>query len=324
MYSEYFGEPEYYTIAKRGSFLANGSVSFTVHRSRCFLFGGANLPNRERCLNKGWDDSVLQVCWDALKKYDIVTSATAEIIQDFVQIIFKVKDLGIKLATEGGWNEVQKRLDIFNQTRSVAGAGFIDAEGEDYEKRSSSVAGIDSLWDRYSEFLCSVTGLPGSKLFGKSPGGLNSTGESDLQFHYDNVRAYRANQIEPALQWLLKILATQKKWLNKPKNFDWSFPSLTSPSESEWAEIKKKYAEIDAIYIDRGSIDPVESWQERFGQGEFQTNIILSRPTLETLPDEIDSELDDIINNRGNVKSEEQKMDIIIDKMFDRASEKCK
>ena len=151
--------------------------------------------------------------------------------------------------------------------------------------------------------------MPATKLFGKSPAGLNSTGASDLQIHYDNVRAYRTDQLEPALKWLISILEVQKKWLDKPDNFDWEFPSLTSPTEVEWADIKKKYAEIDAMYIDRGAIDPVECWQERFGQGGFNTNITLSKPDLEPLQSEIDTELDDIINNNEkNVNNEEKNM----------------
>ena len=74
------------------------------------------------------------------------------------------------------------------------------------------------------------------------------------------------------------------------------------------------------MYIDRGAIDPVECWQERFGQGVFNTNITLSKPDLDPLPSEIDPELDDIINyNEKNVNNEEKKMKKIIDAMFDRA-----
>lgn len=320
LYSEYFGEPEYFTITNSGNLMVSGAPSIRVHRSRCFVFGGAKLPNHQRVRNNGWDDSILQACYDALKKYDIVTSASAEMIQDFVQVIFKVKDLSFKLAQEGGWEEIQHRLRVFNQTRSVVGAGFIDADGEDYEKRSSSVAGIDALWDKYSEFICSVTGVPATKLFGKSPSGLNSTGASDMQIHYDNVRAYRADQLEPAVNWIVSMLRVQKKWLSKPQNFDWEFPSLTSPTEVEWADIKKKYAEIDAIYIDRGAIDPVECWQERFSSGSFNTNISLSKPDIENVPHEIDKDLEEILNPKEKKSESEQKLEKVIDSILERSA----
>ena len=60
-----------------------------------------------------------------------------------------------------------------------------------------------------------------------------------------------------------------------------TFASLEEPSELEFADIKKKYAEIDSLYIDRGAIDAKTAWQERFGSGEFKYNIKLS-PELES------------------------------------------
>ena len=115
---------------------------------------------------------------------------------------------------------------------------------------------------------------------------VNSSGENDLKNWHDIVGSYREDQIEPCLTWLLEILQNQHSWNNKPATFNWTFPALHNPSELELAEIKKKYAEIDIMYVDRGGIEISEAWQERFGNGEFQRDIQLSTPDHED--DEID------------------------------------
>jgi hypothetical protein len=83
------------------------------------------------------------------------------------------------------------------------------------------------------------------------------------------------------------MLQNQHSWDNKPSTFYWTFPALNNPSELELAEIKKKYAEIDVMYADRGGIDISEAWQERFGTGEFQRDINLRKPEDNDIEEDI-------------------------------------
>ena len=294
-YQEYYGEPEVFTINSHQQYLSE-EVNFKVHRSRCFLFGGEDLVNSERLYNQGWDISVLQSCYEALRNYGLVVNSSAEIVQDFIQVLMKMDDLTDKLSTPNGPQEINSRIQAIDLSRSASNLILLDSASEDYEKRSSSVNGLSDLWDRFAEGISAATGIPTTRLFGRSPAGMNATGKSDMQNWYDVVSAYRENQIEPCLTWLIEILQAQKSWKTRPKSWEWEFPSLTEPSESEWADIKKKYAEIDALYIDRGAVDPIEVWQERFGGGVFQSNIQISKPKIETSL-EVEAENQDLLNS---------------------------
>ena len=198
-YQDHFGLPEIFTISKQqNSHITEDESSFKVHRSRCFLFGGDRLCNSSRRHNRGWDDSVLQSCYEALRNYGIVNSSSVEIVQDFVQPIMKMSALSEKLTH--GLDEVRSRLDNIDRSRSGQNTILLDADGgEEYNKLPSSIAGLDDLWDRFSETICATTGIPASRLFGRSPAGLNSSGESDLKNWHDIVSAYREDQIEPCL-----------------------------------------------------------------------------------------------------------------------------
>lgn len=293
-FKEYYGEPEVYTIQSTSSQIIDDQA-FRVHRSRCFLFGGEDLVNSEKAYNQGWDVSVLQSCYEALRNYGLVVNSSAEIVQDFIQVLMKMDDLTDKLSAPNGTQEIHGRMQAIDLSRSASNLILLDSESEDYEKRASSVGGLSDLWDRFAEGISSATGIPATRLFGRSPAGMNATGKSDMQNWYDIVSAYRENQIEPCMTWLIEILQAQKNWKKKPESLEWEFPSLTEPSESEWADIKKKYAEIDALYIDRGAIDPIEVWQERFGSGVFQSNIQVSKPEIENVI-EVEEENKDLLS----------------------------
>jgi len=286
--SENFGNPEFFTISSYTR-AVNYSL-FKVHASRCFLINGDHTTNLTRLENGSWDTSVIQGCFHALRNYGIVTDTSAEIIHDFVQGVLSMKELSEKMSKPGGTGAVQNRLRHFQLTRSVSNVTLVDAEGEKYEKNTSSVAGLADLWDRFSETICSVTGYPATKLFGKSPGGLNSTGVSDMKNYYDMVDSYRSDQIEPAINWIINLLESQKVWKKKPANFEWSFPSLITPSDLETAQIKEIYSKIDATYIDRAAIDASEAWQQRFGQEKFNINITLSEPKKEEVESDVTEE----------------------------------
>ena len=319
---EYYGEPEYYTITSLNSFIEK--PFFKVHRSRCFLINGDLTDPFEKTKNGGWDNSSLQVCYNALRNYGIIAIASTEIVQDFVQVIMKMNGLAEKLSTQGGDAEILKRMEHIDLSRSIANAILLDGDGsEDYEKKSSSVAGLSDLWDRFSETICGVTGIPATKLFGRSPAGLNSTGTSDLNNWYDIVRGYRTDQIEPVITWALELIKNQSEWKAKPLNWEWEFPPLTSPSDVELSKIKKEQAEIDCMYIDRGAIDPIECWQERFGQGSFQINIKLSKPENDTLLiDEVNKDLLSTDGEESSKKEKEKKAKT--EKVLDELYEKVK
>lgn len=274
-FKEWYGEPELFTITNNNNALTGDELFFKIHRSRCHIFGGERVCNNARSTNCSWDDPILQSCYDSLKSYGIIASSSVEIVQDFVQVIMKMNGLMDKV-TSGQEEKIQRRLDIIDRTRSTQNTILLDGEGEeDYEKRASSVSGLSDLWDRFSEAISASTGIPATRLFGRSPAGMNSTGKSDMKNWYDIVSAYREDELEPCITWLLNIVENQQAWKNKPDSFEWHFPSLEEPSEIEFADIKKKYAEIDMMYVDRGAISAADAWQERFGSGEFKYNIQL-------------------------------------------------
>jgi phage-related protein (TIGR01555 family) len=287
IYLEHFGQPEIYTINKQGvGYSSDEFKGIRVHRSRCFLFGGKRLSSTATIRNKGWGGSVLQACYNSIRNHAIINNSSVEIVQDFVQPVLKLSGLDDKISNNE-MDAVIKRLEVIDRSRSSQNTIMLDSEGgEEYSKLPSTVSGLSELWEQFSETICATTGIPASRLFGRAPSGLNASGENDQKNWHDIVSNYREDQIEPCITWLIKILENQRNWKNRAKDFNWTFPSLHNPSEIELAEIRRKYAEIDAIYIDRGGISASKAWQERFGSGVFQRDIQLPKAEYDEADEE--------------------------------------
>jgi phage-related protein (TIGR01555 family) len=264
------GKPTHYTVQP-----IHGAP-YRVHASRLHILDGLELPEEARQRNNGWGDSALQSVYQSLMNYGVTMGASASIVRDFVQTVIGVKGLA-DLIRQGGDDIITKRATLIDMTRSVANTIFFDADGETYSKQASSVTGLPDLWDRFALHVSASTGIPATRLMGKSAAGLNATGEGDERQWHDVVRAYQQDQVRPAIQWLADLIEAQLDWSDTPETMAWTFPALGQPSEAVWADIKLKTAQADAIYLDRAGVDPEYLFELRFGQGEYRPDVTFDR-----------------------------------------------
>ena len=265
--SDHFGYPIFYTVTPPHS------VPYRVHYTRTWRLDGLTLPIDARLNNNGWGDSALQNVYEALRNYGMTMSASANIVRDFVQTVLGIKGL-TEMLRQGEDDLVAQRANIIDLTRSVANTIFTDADGETYSKQASSVAGLPDLWDRFALHVSACTGIPATKLMGRSPAGMNATGESDLTQWYDTVQAYRRDELEPMVKWVASLIEAQSEWRERPETMDWQWPCLTTPTDQQWSEIKFRNAQTDSVYIDRGAVDAEYIYHLRHGAGEYRSDIV--------------------------------------------------
>jgi hypothetical protein len=99
--------------------------------------------------------------------------------------------------------------------------------------------------------------MPITKLFGRSPAGLNATGESDLENWYGEVLAYQQHVIKPRIERIVRLICYA---LGMPDPESWSvtFPSLWIEGPKAIAERRKIIADTDKVYIDAGVYEAEE------------------------------------------------------------------
>jgi uncharacterized protein len=261
-----FGKPLRYLVTDNRS-----GKNFIVHNDRTIRMDWNELSPRRTQENDGWGDPLILSIYEELKNYSSAFSNSGVLIHDFVNHVLKIPNLAQIFASECGDSQVQKRIDILNMAKSVLNTVVIDAE-ESYEKISTNLSGLPELLDRFMLGVSSVTGIPITLLFGRAPAGLNATGESDIRNYYDMIKNKQECNLRPVLEKLIQLIFLSKDGFFKgeePQDWKLKFIPLWQNTDQEEADIRRTVAETDAIYIDRGVLDPDEVAVSRFANAKF-------------------------------------------------------
>ena len=84
--------------------------------------------------------------------------------------------------------------------------------------------------------------IPATKLFGRSPQGMNATGESDLRNYYDMISSLQERQLRPALERLLPVMALSC-WGYIPEDLEIVFEPVSTSTPLERAELARALSE---------------------------------------------------------------------------------
>lgn len=281
-----YGKPLMYLVTD-----SRCGYTFEVHWTRTIRCDWNELTPRWVRDNDTWGDPLMQTIYEELKNYSSAFANCGVIMQDFVNYVMKIPGLAQLLAS-GCDNEVMNRINILNMAKSSLNTMVIDGE-EIYEKVSTSIMGIPDLLDRFMLALSAVTGIPITLLFGRAPAGLNATGESDIRNFYDMIKQKQEGKLRPMLEYVIKLIYLQQGDFFKglePENWKLIFEPLWQNTDEQESVIRRTVAETDAIYIDRGVLEPTEVAVSRFGGSRYSMNTEIDIENRENPydPDEID------------------------------------
>jgi phage-related protein (TIGR01555 family) len=279
-----FNKPLTYRINESVS--KDGSQSIEVgeiHHSRFIRFDGPLTTRRRIRDNGGWSDSIYSRIEEVLRDYGTTWAGVAHILQDFAQGVFKIKHLAELLASDTNTtSKVIERLISMDTCRSVARAIPVDADGEDFERKSTPLSGIPETLDRFALRLATAARMPVSLLLGQSPAGLQATGDSDIRFFYDAIKSNQQTQLRPRLEYLLRLLWHSADGPTKgqePENWSFTFNDLWQLTEEQKADVRKTQAETDALYMQWDVVTPDEIAISRFGGDAYSTDTVLDMET---------------------------------------------
>lgn len=241
-----FGKTEYYTICPM-----NGKP-FDVHHSRLLMFNGETLPRRERIANNGAGLSCLDGVIKAIRRNDTAHARALDIIERVSQAVLKLKGLSDMLMTDDGTMAVKSRLDLLDMSRNILNSMAIDIE-DDFQIHNMSVAGIREIIQEFQQEISGMTGIPVTILFGRSPGGENSTGAADFENYYNAVRRYQHTKMKPQLEKLIKMIQCCKNGPTNGKEYeDWQieFNPLKEMTEREEIDIASSKAGVNKTKVD--------------------------------------------------------------------------
>ena len=103
--------------------------------------------------------------------------------------------------------------------------------------------------------------IPVTKLFGRSPAGMNATGESDMRNYYDYIDGLRENEFRPIIERILPVMA-MSAWGEVPDDLEITFPTMQTPDAKEKAETAEKKANAVFAAYQNDLIDAATALQE--------------------------------------------------------------
>lgn len=229
-----YGFPKYYTVTDPA-----GGGSVKIHHSRVVRFIGNTLPFWEEIAEMQWGASVVESIFDELRKRDNVSWNIAQLTFMANIRVLKMQDLGQLLAATDNESQAEllRTLEAQNMLLNNMGMQVMDA-ADGLETHQYTFGGLS---DCYQQFIMDISGaaeIPVTRLFGRSPSGLNATGESDLQNYYDMIAEKQESYLRPILNKVLPpfIISTLG---SLPDDFDFEFDPVAEPTDKERADLAK-------------------------------------------------------------------------------------
>lgn len=268
-----FDEPEYYHVYSMYGY-------FTVHRSRCLVFRNGRLPEQTTdAIYRHWGIPEYVKIKRALRECVTSHENGVKLLERCVQAIYKMKNLANMLSTVDGENKVLQRLQVIDMARSILNSIAIDEDGEDYSFQSFAMAGVKDVLDSTCNMLSAVTDIPQTILFGRSPAGMNSTGESDMENYYNMVENIQKQNMKVNARTVIDLILIQGQFegrIEKTPKYKVKFAALWSTTEAEQASVDQTKAQTEytkaqtaQVYMESNVLDPSEVRNALIKEGDF-------------------------------------------------------
>lgn len=240
-----YGLPEYYTIRDDET----GQTAVRVHHSRVIRFVGRELPWSEQVIEQYWGESEIEAVYNEVVKRDNVSANIAALT--FRANINYLESDGLDQLLGAANSRAQQNFWRLMQAQSIMESNFgtrVINKGDAMHNTQYTFTGLPDVYDRMMMDVAGAARTPVTKLFGRSPAGMNATGESDMQNYYDYIDGLRETELRAIIERLLPVMALSA-WGQLPERLEIAFPPMRTPDAKEIAEIaERKTNAILSVY----------------------------------------------------------------------------
>ena len=231
--SENFGMPTVYDVHPK---FGAGSA-FRIHHSRVVRFDGIESVTDSGLSAYGTEDWALSlfipVIISILQDQSVAT-AIAHMSQEASLPVLKIANLREVIAGRGKKEVSAEAIGgAINRIKSVFRLMMLDKDTEDFTRVTMQFSALPELMDRYHARLAAAAQIPETRFLGRSPAGMNSTGESDMRNYNLMVEANRAALLDPVMHVIDAIIG-RSEGIREIPEFDWL--SLLEMSDRDKAE----------------------------------------------------------------------------------------
>ncbi|MBN3822340.1 DUF1073 domain-containing protein [Burkholderia sp. Ac-20384] len=252
------GMPKFYDVLTDSVGLPKGRI----HYSRVIRMDGEALPFYQRISENGWGLSILEPMWDRLIAFDSASVGTGQLVYKAHLRVLQVEKLRDIIAAGGpALAGLKGQIEFTRLAQTNEGMTVLDSTDK-FETHQYSFSGLSDVLIRFAEQLSGATGIPLTRLFGQSPGGLGATGDGEMKQYHEKVNTRQERKLRRPLGRLLDVLSRSVLGAPLPEDFTFTFRPLQEMSAAEKAEIGNKTVDSVTKAVDAELITPSQGMRE--------------------------------------------------------------
>lgn len=219
-----------------------GGKQVKIHPTRVICFRGARLPAGSAMADEEifWGDSRLLRVFREVDRSDDTQAWFAALVRKAKLTRVGIPNLTDMSSTDAGKAMLNSRIALMAESESSLNATVYDAgdgtdgTGEKLDDYQITWAGIPAMMDAFDQRVAAVSDIPFTRLTGRSPAGMNATGDHDMDNWNKAVVSGQKLETRPCLEKLDPFLI-RSAGVN-PAKVTWKFAPLSVPTEKEEAD----------------------------------------------------------------------------------------
>ena len=269
------------------------------HASRFLYFAGNETPLLLKPAYNFFGIPQAQLALDYVANFVKNRESAQELLNKFSLTCFGT-DMSQGLQQNGSWNDLIKRMKMFNKLKTNNGTFVYNKETEEMSQINTPLSGVRDIVDMSMNLLTAIWRIPKIRYIGEGDGGLNVSSSEQMRSYYDYILAMQEKVLTEPYTKILQILQLNRG-LEPDEKLLFKFPVLWEMNEKERAELNKTLADRAATYIANGVI----SQEEERRRLSLDRNSGYSDIDVDDVPEPTEQPLQDVENTEQNELNKE-------------------
>ena len=278
-----------------------------THKDRLIVFDGAPLFNRQnmnvlgafRVNPTGFGESTLAPLYEELVRATGTRQGAYHLVNMASVLLLAVDNLKSLKATKPG-EAVVSTLEEMARQVSIYRAAMVEGQGVEFSNHAASFGSVPELVITFLQVLSAASDIPATRFLGQAPGGLNATGEGDLENYYNMIDGYQRRIIKPRIMSVFEIIGVSKfgkeTWKKMKEKLEIVFPPLWNLDGKEQGELAQIFINALLPLYREGIMTLNDFQQELVKHGVFMTDVKLNEAI-----DEADAGIEAPIDPKGKL-----------------------
>jgi phage-related protein (TIGR01555 family) len=222
----------------------------------------------------GFGESVLARLYDLLIRVVGTQEAAYHLINISSCLILSVARLR---QLEASRSPAADKLREMIEQLSIYRGAVVDGEDVNFKQHAASFGSVPELLMSFLHILSAGADIPAARFLGESPGGLNSTGTTELENYYAMVASWQEKHVKviqkTLFDWLGSSLYGGAEWANIGADLILEYDPLWNSTALEQMQVDTGYMAAFSALSSSGTITPESAINEMKSREIFHTNV---------------------------------------------------